>query len=100
MDVFFFLRWNEIAFKQLRLLWHSFSRQHYRHHNKRRLSDVDYGVNIRLRKVNSRGRGGVTPPLHSDQIPILLKYSRLRWALSRGVPMPGRTSCSTTIQPS
>ena len=27
-------------------------------------------------------------------------YSRLRWADSFGFPMPGRTSCSTTPQPS
>ena len=32
--------------------------------------------------------------------PMLRRYARLRRALSRGVPIPGRTSCSTMIQPS
>ena len=34
-----------------------------------------------------------------NQTPIVRRYSRLRRALSRGVPIPGSTSCSTTIQP-
>src|SRR4026209_2712820 len=38
-----------------------------------------------------------TPITHK---PNRARYSRLRRALAAGVPSPGRTSCSTTIQPS
>ena len=41
-------------------------------------------------------------PLHriGVQIPSDARNSRLRRALSLGVPIPGRMSCSTTAQPS
>lgn len=50
-----------------------------------------------------RGDGPAARPVSSGvprpYSPIERRYSRFRFALSPGVPIPGRTSCSTTIQP-
>jgi hypothetical protein len=48
----------------------------------------------------SRTRDAAPRAPRRRQTPIERRYSRFRRALSRGVPIPGSTSCSTMIQPS
>ena len=69
------------------------------------------GVQLRIRdaqdlRAGDAGRDGpsvhAADPARADESKShisLLRYSRFRRALSKGVPMPGRTSCSTTAQP-
>jgi hypothetical protein len=66
------------------------------------LSETRYSISQRaLSSPNKSSNPQILKSLDSKsgQMPSPRRYSRLRAALAAGVPRPGSTSCSTTIQP-